>query len=73
MLLWPWCRLAAVAWEPLHGVGVKIKKKKKKKLIVFNLKNFIGVELINNIVLVSNAQQSESYIYIHYLSDYFPI
>ena len=36
VLLWLWCRLAAVApiqplaWEPPYAVGVALKKKKKK-------------------------------------------
>ena len=36
-------------------------------------KNFIGVQLIYNAVLVSAVQQSESYIYIHSFLDSFPI
>jgi len=38
MLLWLWCRPAAVAliellaWEPPHAMGVALKSKKKKKI-----------------------------------------
>ena len=37
VLLWLWCRLAAVAsirplaWEPLYAVDVALKRKKKKE------------------------------------------
>ena len=39
MLLWLWCRPAAVAlirplaWEPLYAMGVALKRPKKKKSI----------------------------------------
>ena len=40
MLLWLWCRLAAVAliqplaWEPPHAVGTALKSQKNNKLAV---------------------------------------
>ena len=52
VLLWLWCRLAAVAlilplaWEPLYAMGVALKRQKPKKkknpgfqLLVINLRN----------------------------------
>ena len=45
VLLWLWCRLAAVApigplaWEPPYAAGVALKKQKKKKrsdMTIFN-------------------------------------
>ena len=34
-------------------------------LFIFNFLFYIGVELINNVVLVSGVQQSDSVIHIH--------
>ena len=62
MLLWLWCRPAAVApirplaWEPLYASGVALKKKKKKKkfqtLEKHNL-DFFGKKLSLNGCLAS--------------------
>ena len=43
MLLWLWCRLAAIAliqplaWELPHVEGVALKRQKKKKMVLENI------------------------------------
>ena len=59
-LLWRWHRPAAVApiqplsWEPPYAMGAALKKTKRQK-VKKKKKNFIEVELVYNVVLVSGV------------------
>ena len=51
VLLWLWCRLAAVApigplaWEPPYAMGAALKSKKKKKRIVNSENQLVPLNL----------------------------
>ena len=53
VLLWLWCRPAAVAligplaWEPPYAVGVALKRKKKKKYIYIYTHTHIYIILLD--------------------------